>query len=210
MASVEEFKRFLYSCFAQSDTRALILKHWHARHPKEEQERPSHYFFDFIREVLYEPLEFHLYRDYFTVFGPKWPVYKRWFVSGQQVFDKMHLCSADLFDERKEYENKHYDFSRPKGNADGQIVTREVRRQLVRDFVWMVWEAKDEDLWQEVIAAIQSVQRDDCHKQALGDRFLSNLESACQSPQRVRIKEVQCWNNSEEDLHTEVIRQRGK
>lgn len=204
----EDFKQFLYSCFAVPDTRAIILKNWHARQPKEEKERASDYFVDFIQDVLYEPVQFHLYRDYFIIFGHKWPVYKRWFISGQKVFEHMHLCSETLFEERHEYENKQYDFSKPKDGCHFEVITREVRRQLVRDFVWMVWEKKNNHMWEEMIAAIQKIQRQD--RRAFGDRFLSNLESACQSPHRVRITEVQCWNNSEDDLHTEVIRQRGK
>jgi len=210
MFGKEDFKRFLYTCFSLPETRALILKNWHARHPKEEKERTSDYFSDFIRDVLYAPLQFHLYRNYFTIVGHKWPIYKRWFISGQNVFEQMHLHSVELFDDCKEYENKQYDFSKPKDGCDREVFTREVRRQLVRDFVWMVWEKKDADMWQEMIAAIQSVQRDESHKCALGDRFLSSLEAACQSPHRVRIMEVQCWNNSGDDLHTEVVRQQGK
>ena len=210
MFGKEDFKRFLYTCFGLPEIRAIILQNWHARQPKEEKDRVSEYFADFIRDVLYEPLAFHLYKDYFTIVGHKWPVYKRWFISGQEVFDKMYLESVNLFDERKEYENKQYDFSKPKDGCDKEVFTREVRRQLVRDFVWMVWEQKDAGMWQEMIAAIQSVQRDPRYKTALSDRFLSSLESACQSPHRIRIMEVQCWNNSQEDLHTEVIRQQGK
>lgn len=154
----EDFKHFLYSCFVVPETRAVILKNWHARYPKEEKERVSEYFADFIRDVLYEPLQFHLYRDYFTIFGHRWPVNKRWFVQGQSIFEQMHLNSADLFAERKEYENKQYDFSKPKDACHYDVMTKEVRRQLLRDFVWMVWEQKHPSLWEEMIAAIQDVR----------------------------------------------------
>jgi hypothetical protein len=206
---MDVLKSFLHSCFALPDTRAKLLQHIMARPRKNAQEeRISVYFERFIKNVLYDPVEFCLYLDYFTVFGTSWPIYRSWFVQGNQMLDYLVQVQDQVFDSCQSYENGMYQLTQVKDKQDATVLVTHVKRQWVRDFAWLIWQRNDTLLRQELICAIQAVQVDERGQFITStDRFLSNLLGALQFPKTIRLHEVLCWNNSQYDLHEEVVAQ---
>lgn len=156
-------------------------------------------FEQFIHTVLYEPVAFHLYVDRFHVFGHSLPIRYEWLPQAERNFlINMFACRMTLFRSRKEYENNQFDCSEFTFDGEKEMVSHIWRRQIVRDFVWMVAAAKNLNYAvSELIASIQGVL---LRKPA--NVFLSALHDGLQG--RVMLSEALAWNNADKDDHPEV------
>lgn len=203
---MEFLQVFLHKCFIHVENRRAIIMHWHAQR-KNTRERVAEGFQVFMETLLYGDLAFHLYPSYFVLFGPELPVYKRWFSQGEGAFERLQAQGAQLFVSAKVLPGGLFDYSQPKGMREADVITREVRRQLVRDFVWLVWSRQEWTLKQEIICALQWMLQ---KQRQRVDPFLTTLHFACQRGNERRVKEVICWDTNEWDLHEEIKKQRDK
>jgi hypothetical protein len=198
-SETENLLSFLQNCLVEKNNRRSILMHWHTSKPKTLAPF-SEYFAEFIMALLYGKCNFILNKTSFTVFGERWPVYKRWLVVPSQFWQRFETHSELLFKTRKECVNGDYVYSLPCVNIES-VITRECRRQLVRDFFWMVKNKKDEALWLELLAAVQIVQN---KRNGCKDVWLSTLHQASQG--KCDIDEVLCWDITKGDLHSQLIK----
>lgn len=194
MVSKIEMESFLQGLFVDPFKRRDILFYWHGTRRKVTHERLSHAFAEFISCILYNPMKLHVQFDSMHFFGPLYPVQYEWLTNEQRtLLIKMVKHRRELFLTTKEYQNNqcdYYDMIYP----EQDFITMIHRRQLARDFVWLVFHKKRPHLQLEMIAALQSILVK--HK---SDIFIATLEQALQG--RCLITEVPCWDLVEWDKH---------
>lgn len=171
---------------------------WHCLAPKKEVESISRHFANFIKSILYEEARFCLYKTHFTLFGQHWPVYKTWFVNSKSVWEQFERDPEKLFRKRKQCPNGDYIYEDTVVPAV-QVITRECRRQLVRDFVWLIRDTEHYGLWLQLLMALQDVLR---YHAARGDVWLAALHQACQG--QCNLDEVPCWDVCHTDVHSSM------
>lgn len=189
---------FLYRILADPSQRRKILIRWHSVAGKEKTPRLADAFESFIHTILYEPLSFHLFADRLHVFGPSLPIRFEWLSAVDRSFlVNLFACRVNLFKSRKEYENNQFDYSNFTFDGEREMVSIIWRRQIVRDFVWMVAATNVNYMVAELIVSIQGVLLNNP-----SNIFLSALHQGLQG--RVRLSEVLAWNNIELDDHPEI------
>lgn len=191
--SREDVAAFFYRVFSVQENRRQILSQWHAKKSKMEASRLSHEFKAFIYAILYEHVCFHIYHDYFTLFGPLLPIPYGWLRAeeDQRFIITLFMQRKEIFTNQKDFKNHQFDYSSLKIVPDATILSVVVKRQIVRDFVWMCCEKDKPYITLELINAIQSLL---LTPEGKGDVFLGALHQALQG--RCNVSEVVCWNNS--------------
>lgn len=183
----EQLLSLFFRLFSLPEKRRLILCQWHAKKAKLEHETLDDDFRQFIRTILYEPLCFHLLSDHFTVFGPTLPIRYAWVQDEEdrRVFFQLFRQRKQMFVNQKEVNNGQFDYSTLVCLKDSELFDVTVRRQLVRDFVWMCCERNESYITLALIKAIQSLL-------VLGkkDIFLRDLHLALQG--KMDVYEVVC------------------
>lgn len=193
----ERFLDLLHQCFGLAENRRAIIMNWHALTPKPHPADVSDHLSAFIKAILYAPISFMLYKNYFTLFGSDWPVYRQW-IATPVFWETLEANAKSLFANQKECANGDYVLSGPTVNVNN-VVTRECRRQLVRDFVWLVRETKHEGVWLNLIVAMQDLLE---HHTGQADVWLSTLHAACQG--KCQLDEVPCWDVNTYDQHSSI------
>ncbi len=196
MGSKESIQTFFESMFIDPFKRRDLLFNWHALRTKVQHERLARAFEDFITAILYAPMKLHIQFNSFHLFGPSLSIQYDWLTNEQRaVIIDMVRNRNTLFRTNKEYQNNqcdYYDLIYP----EQDFIQTFHRRQLARDFVWLVFHKRQAYMQLELIAALQSILAK--HK---SDVFVAHLEQALQG--RCLITEVQCWDLSEWDKHPE-------
>lgn len=191
--SREEVVAFFYRIFALPENRRQILSQWHAKKSKMESVRLSHEFKAFIYTILYDHVCFHIYHDHFTIFGSSLLIPYTWLRSeqDQRFIISLFIHRKSMFINQKDFKNNQIDYSTLKVIKDSEILSVAVKRQLIRDFVWMCREKEGAYITLELISAIQSLL---LTPEGKGDVFLGALHQALQG--RCDVNEVVCWDNS--------------
>lgn len=212
-----QFRDFFYQIFASDVVRRrAILKQWHNPYPtcKKKHARLADVYEEFICHLMYEPVRFKLRLDHFCLYGngcDALSVRTQWLQPKERSFVVYSVFAERerLFKTRKEFENNQFHFEDfahdPPGMVTGAAGFTAIcdpmwQRQLMRDFVWLVL-AKDSSGFMvlELIMAMQNLMY--THRMARGDVFLASLHNGLQGMSNV--KEVLCWGNDENDLHSE-------
>lgn len=194
----EELKIFLLKCFLEKQNRRQIIKHWHTLTPKNLVIRD--HLADFINVLLYKPSTLIVYKTHMQIFlgESTWSIYRKWVTPVNSIWLLMEKYAEEIFDHCKYCQNDEYVFSSPKFSME-TIFTRECRRQLVRDFCWMVREKKNSSLWLHLIISIQTVLST---PQGSKDVWLNTLHHACQG--KCNLDEVPCWDLTPMDVHSSL------
>jgi hypothetical protein len=201
MISKIDIELFLFRILADPTQRRNILIRWHSVQPvtvKGKTARLADIFETFIQTILYEPVAFHLNADRFYVFGQHLPIRYEWLPKAERDFlISLFANRMTLFKSRKEYENNQFDLSGFTFEGERDMVSHIWRRQIVRDFVWMVAAKNVNYIVAELVASIQGVL---LNKPA--NVFLGCVNDALQG--RMRLSEVLAWNHTDTDEHPEV------
>jgi hypothetical protein len=181
--------------------REALLHHWHAKKSKAEYSRLSDEFYAFIRTVLYEPLRFHLLKDYFLVFGASLPIRYNFLTEREDKLYMLNLFAKrkELFTVKKEYENNGFDYHGLTFIKDSELIDIHTRRAIAREFVWMCCKTKQTYIFVAIVAALQSVL---VSTEGKGDVFVGALHQAIQG--RCVLEEVVCWDNSPYDIYPKI------
>lgn len=192
---------FLEKVFTKETQRRRIMMYWHASKGTNTAKggvRLSDRFEEFINSILYGKTQLHLRKDNFILFGSDLPVSYQWLDrSERERLIQLVARRESLFKTRKEYENNQFDYSDPTTESGGDQVPLHWRRQLVRDFIWMVCAKKQIASIQELIVALQHISM-----RYPQDVFISTLHWSMQG--KCYISEVLCWDLTPSDLHPEV------
>jgi hypothetical protein len=178
--------------------REALLFHWHAKKSKAEYARLSDEFYAFMRAILYEPVRFHMLKDYFLVFGPSLPIRYSFLTQAEDKAFMLKLFSTrkESFGVKKDYENNEFDYSNLTFIKDSELIDVPTRRALLREFVWMCCKIKEAYIFIHIVAALQRIL---ASQEGKGDVFVAALHQAIQG--RTMLKEVVCWDNSPYDTH---------
>lgn len=205
--AVEPFQAFFERQFGTDLQRRTYLKHWHVSYRSEYLKKPPRLallFAEFISSILYEPVSFKVTQDYFSFFGrgaSAFFVYYKWLEQKEDRDFLVYTCFAHCetyFKTIKVYENNAFLLESFVFDSDPRICNVIWRRELVRDFVWMIFSKKKEQwLVKELIVAMQMVIVDKGKK----DIFLSALHDGLQG--MTNLHHVLCWGLDHNHLHPE-------
>lgn len=190
---------FLYQLFSHHKIlrRKQIIKLWHSPFTgfdAKKHTRPSEIFAEFIQTVLYKPVVLKLHKLHLCCFDRGSQVYQ----VPYNVLDKDELDFLDsLLAQNKSKRYMNGDFTCEITN--GVIVKQSWRREVVREFAWLLVAKQSMYLLSELICAVQWLLLN--VKQ--GDLFLGALHYGLQRPSVV--KEVPCWHLDWYDYHEEDI-----
>lgn len=191
--SRDDLQLFLYRTFGSSEGRRRILFRWHQTEYCK-HERLADAFEEFICAILYHPVVLHLTHDQFHVFGEQYAIRYEWLTEkiDKDTLVNMARDGEALFRSARRLHNHQFHFSQTI-HEEQKLVCWTWKRQIVRDFVWMVCskDKKDSNMAataiQELIVALQRAQM-----QHTGDVFLRDLEQGVQG--RTKLSEVLCWD----------------
>lgn len=191
---------FFYRIFGDPLKRREILIHWHSLETLHKKyTRLADFFEEFIYTILYEPISFHMYADRFQVFGDKLPIRYEWLSQEDQTtLISMFANRKALFVVCKEFENNQFDCNTFTFEGEKQLINHIWRRQIVRDFVWIVATKNISHVVLELIVALQQVLLS-----KKSDVFVSAIHDAIQG--RMRLTDVIAWDHSEFDVHPEIL-----
>lgn len=191
-------KNFLKGIFIDPFKRRHFLFFLHSIRPKSQYERLAHPYSDFLNAIMYGEMKLHIQFNSFHFFGPSLPIQYKWLNNEQcGMINEMVKQRELLFKTKKEYQNDqcdYYDMVFP----EQDFIKLYHRRQLARDFVWLIYHKKQPYMLLELIAAIQSILV--VHN---SDVFMATLHQALQG--RCLITEVPCWNIVEWDKHPDEL-----
>lgn len=206
MSGVELFRPFFERHFG-TDLRRTYLQNWHVSYRSEHVKKPHRLavlFAEFISSILYDPIAFKMTQDYFSFFGrgsASFFVYYKWLdhKEDREFLVKTCFANCDLyFKTVKMFENNAFLLESFVFDNDPSICNHIWRRELVRDFVWLVFSKKREQwLHKELIVALQMVIMEKGKK----DIFVSALHDGLQG--MTNLHEVLCWGLDQTDLHPE-------
>lgn len=212
----EIFSSFLHECFVSISNRRNLLMQWHTLIPKERSydSDMTGVFTDFISDILYEPLAFKMYKTHFTLFGTRWPVYRKWIKTSyhenssnkeDDTWTYLKEHSKTLFGKRKECANDDYIYENPRNVNLNSVITIQFRRQLVRDFCWLVRDKKSDAARLHLIVALQSVLQ---KHPGCNDCWLSAIHEGCQG--RIDLRFVPCFDITPEDVYDKKNKDQGE
>lgn len=196
--SPTEIIAFIYRVFSDQKNRIIVIRNWHTRKAKVEYDRLANDFQLFITTILYEPLSFRIFHDHFTLFGSLLVVRYVW-LKESDFISRLYRHRKEVFINQKEFGNNQFEYHGLKDMKDASLLDFTVRRQIVRDFVWMCMEKREPFIVLELISAIQSIIS--LVPNGKSDVFLGALHQALQG--QCLLKEVVCWDNTPYDLHPE-------
>lgn len=198
MFGKSDVEMFMYRIFGDPTTRRQILCRWQSVKTVPGK-RLATYFEQFITTLLYEPVSFHMFADRFHVLGETLPIRYEWVSNlDRDTLVNMFAHRQTLFRIRKEYENNQFDFNTFTFEGEKQLINLIWRRQLVRDFAWMVASKNIPCVVLEFIGALQSITLS-----RSGDVFVSALHDAMQGSSA--LDEVLAWDHSQSDIHPEIL-----
>lgn len=217
---MDAYRKFFASIFSDTDQRRKILKQWHARYPadKKRHTRLASVFEEFLGILLYDPVKFKLRQNHFCFFDSGSDALSVWFIwltdeQREFIINTVFAQRKTIFTICKETESEaQFNFDGFIYNVEPRNETFETicdpiwRRELARDFAWLIVGQKDQFLVLELIVAIQGLRLN--RKPAKRDVFLVNLEAGLQG--RCNVREVLCWGMGPFDLHSEDVYQRKK
>jgi hypothetical protein len=206
------------------------LEQWHSPYAVDykTQTRLAHVFEEFMALILYEPITFGLRSDHFLLLGNgnrKLAIRYEWLDTEdrrtlvQTIFQKRdYLFKSQYINEHQHIRmddcvlnqkrvlspvHRRYNY---RDSIDG-IFSFEWQRQIVRDFVWMVFNQarknKQPTLQQELHYALSSLTQ--MHPMGQCDLFLSRLLMGVEG--RIQLYRVPCWGvrPSKEDQHPDYV-----
>lgn len=193
--SREDVRGFLYRTFGTSDSRKKLLVHWHnteyCKHA-----RLADAFEEFICTILHRTVVLHMTHECFHVFGENLSVRYEWLRNAvdREVLVNMVKDGPLLFKNTREFKNGQFHYSVTVHN-EHELLCWTWKRQIVRDFVWMVCAFQRNRpnmgfVIQELIVALQHAQMK--HRTNL---FLYDLERGVQG--RGELHEILCWDMNE-------------
>lgn len=181
-------KNFLYSLFGKRKRRILILARWHAQ-PKPPIETPQNTLESitqaFITCLLKEPIVLSLYKTHIKVFNVQgMHIPHEWlFPHEMQYINDLYARRFEVnFKSRDTFVNGTFALT---GLREAELSIQH-RRELVRDFIWMVSSRKaDEHLWKYTLLVVfqQLLLRD-------RDPLIVGLHAALQG--RANLREILC------------------
>lgn len=181
--------------------RRRLICNWHSTAPHSKYTRLADVFEDFIWSVLYEPPDIHFMMDRIIVFGQNYPIWYEWLDRADRklVQDTFLQNHESHFDSKRRFgkQSTYFDYSSPQPPIQIENIWR---RQLVRDFVWIVLHKKARFITMELITAVQAILVRIKNR----DIFLATMHCALQG--RLPIFELVCWGLNQWDLHPEEER----
>jgi hypothetical protein len=182
------------------ERRRAILKRWHSPFPvnRKIHTRAADIFVQFLTDILYTPVQVKLHHNQLCIYGDAQPIEHAWLTEAEKDFvvNVLFARRQELFGSNKmaPTNNGHFLLSDFKYNATAaeNVIWR---REIARDFAWMVASKRDEYLLVELIVALQQLMLE--HVRGKRDVFLATLNGALQG--HYKLSEVPCWNLSECD-----------
>lgn len=185
---------FLRNCFLDSENRTCIVEQWLTLNPSTFYEKGipsiSVYFADFIKAVLYGERRIVVRRNYMTVFGERLPLYRHWLRpnGGKDAWASLEEASPNLFETCKVCADGNYLYSDALDTRRvDEILSTTLRRELLRDFCWIVAAKRKSGYTLALIVGLQTILND-LHAKRKQDAFISNLHAACQG--KCKLEEV--------------------
>jgi hypothetical protein len=187
------FQNLLYRLFGEPECRRRLLKYWHS-YQTTKHARLADAFEEFITCILVKPVAFHMLHDRLHLFGDAYSVHYSWMTAvDQEVVVQLFRARARVFAVTRTFPtNGQFDFSHC-AFREQDIVCWTWRRQLVRDFVWLVHTRMPEGRL-ELLTAVQRMLL--LRKQV---PFLWEVHAALQG--RTLIDELLCWDTGPNDAH---------
>lgn len=196
-------QNFLYNIFSAADLvrRRQIIRLWHSVYPvnRKRHHRPADIFEEFISTILYEPCIFKMRSNHFCCFGRGSDALQVPYIMLEK--DERAFL-VQLFAEReahfavlKQFANQEFNFE----TKELTVVKQTWRREIVREFAWLVMAKQSALLVSELIAAVQRVL---LSAKGKADLFVSALHFGIQGV--THLKEVPCWDLDWYDEHEEA------
>lgn len=221
-----DFRTFFFSIFQEFPTkRRKIIKSWYKEYPIKPKIHKNHedVFYEFITNVLYEPIKFSVRKDHFLLLGDgakSLAIRFEWLDENDRRFLMENVFSNGeaYFKTFVKGENNHVLIDNFKNNPPGLVlspVDKNVnvanshtsifsfvwQREIVRDFVWLILhKAKTEPyLGNHLILALRKIN--DEHIYGKRDLFISALLYSITGHTNIYL--VPCWGFSRADIHPE-------
>jgi hypothetical protein len=210
------FRAFFFGIYAAEPARRRsIVKQWNFSKVAAKKQRVADVLAHVISSILYEPVAFKMRADHFCLLGNGEDMFSvRYALLDQQ--ERNFIVGAfarrtELFSTVKMFPNNlfscdkfKYDSSGPGGAGYTSVFDPIWKREIVRDFVWILLDGgAAAAVGTELIAAMQSLLLE--HKHGRQDVFLSALHSGVQGTTNVRL--VPCWGLDARDRHSEDVYQ---
>jgi len=176
-----ELEIFLYSLLGKRKRRILILTRWHTTKCIE-GDSVQNVIYAFFNCLLYEPLALSLHNDYLKLFNVRGlHIPYEWLLRNElEYIKKLFVNRVEYFTSKEFYVNGTFTLKTLRGTLPIQY-----RRELVRDFIWMVMAQKDgigDVIFLRVLQKMLLRDRP--------DRFVVEMHEALQG--RVNVKDVLC------------------
>ncbi len=195
--SCDDWQIFLQRIFGSEKQRRVVLFGWHSFKSKADAERLADVFYGFMFAILYERFHFHQFLDYFTIFGNAYPIRHEWLPEEERQFLVIAMAHRKTqYTTVREYTVGQFECS---GIVHPNItLSLPIRRQLARDFVWLIANTGDSNAIQELIAAMQRliVQH---HPDVFLAHLVAGLNGTC------LLKQIPCWGLTAWDKHPEDL-----
>jgi hypothetical protein len=212
-----EFRAFFFGIYAADPyRRRSLVKQWNFAKVAAKKQRVADALAHVISCVLYEPVAFKMRADHFCLLGngdemfsvryapPTLERQERDFIVGafarrKELFSTVKMCPNNLFS----CDKFKYDPPVPIGDGYTSVFDPIWKREIVRDFVWILLNGTGGAVVVELISALQFLLLE--HKQGRQDVFLSALHNGVQGVTNVRL--VPCWGLDARDRHSEDVHQ---
>ena len=195
-------ENFLYGIFSGDiGRRRQIIRLWHSPYPvnKKRHQRLADVFEEFITSILYEPCIFKMRVNHFCCFA-------RGAEAFQVPYTMLEKVERDflvqLFAERqqhfvviKQFANQEFNFE----TKELTVVKQTWKREIVREFAWLVMTKPSALIISELIVAVQRIL---LSARGKADLFVSALHFGIQGV--TFVKEVPCWDLDWFDEHEEA------
>jgi len=194
------FQSLLFRLFGEPECRRKLLKYWHS-YQTTKHARLADAFVDFITCVLLKPVTFHMLHDRLHLFGDAYSVRYEWMTGvDQEVVARLFRARAEAFSVARVFPNGQFDLSHC-AFREQDIVCWTWRRQLVRDFVWLVHTRlpRDAHVHLELLASVQRLLLLPRKQLLMHAPFLWEVHAALQGA--TVLGELLCWDTGPADAH---------
>lgn len=200
-----DLQTFLYGIFSSDIVRRRqIIMLWHSPYPvdKKRHQRIADVFEEFILSILYEPCIFKMRSDHFCCLS-------RGSEALRVPYTMLEKNERNFLKEMFRQRNAHFKVQKQFANGEFNYETGLIlhvkqtwKREIVREFAWLVMKRNSPIMTTELITALQRIMLD----RGKCDLFLSALHYGIQGVEFV--KEVPCWDLDWFDRHEEDEEQR--
>ncbi len=188
---------FFHRNFFMLPQRRSILFKWQHMRKSANAPRLANAFEAFVHMLMYQSVSIHFMSDQLLVFGEQYPIMFDWLSDDDlafmaRVFEHRHT----IFKIAREHSDRQYDYFGLRIENEDLLLPCITRKQLVRDFVWLVADTWEPFYVTELVVALQWILI-----ARPTDVFLSHLAEGLQG--RCNLKEVPCWGLTLWDTHPE-------